>query len=87
MAMHKDMELFQRKTSIVFTNCPLPGVHLSCMVSWKVFYWNIQVGYIYTVPLPYLSITHFPFKTFLHWVAAVRTEPETLSILNLHDNQ
>jgi len=85
MAMH--MELFQRKTSIVFTNCPLPEAHLSCRVSWNVFYWNIQVGYIYTVPLPYVFIIHFPFNTFLHWVAAVRTEPESLLILNLHDNQ
>jgi hypothetical protein len=34
-------------------------------------------------------LVHFPFSfsNFFKLVAAVKTEPETLSILNLHDNQ
>jgi hypothetical protein len=34
-------------------------------------------------------LVHFPFSfpNFFTLVAVVRTEPETLSILNLHDNQ
>lgn len=87
MALCKHMDLLQKKAAVLFTNCPLPEVYLSYVVSCKVALVQFSDYWLQLHRKMYYLPCSFPFFSFFFIpVAAVMTEPEALLILNLHEN-